>query len=56
MALTRIHKSEGVAKASNGPKQNYSKMNGKTPMPAGKPKGGKALAANPNLKGGSGSY
>jgi len=29
---------------------------GKTPAPAGKPKGGKALVANPNLKGGSGSY
>ena len=53
MALTLIHKSEGAPKGNNGPKQNYSKMHGTTPMPAGRPKGGKALAANPNLKGGS---
>lgn len=39
----------------NGP-INLTKSLGTTPAPAGKPKGGKALALNPNLKGGSGSY
>jgi len=55
MVMTPIH-NNGKPHASNGPKANYSMMHGKTPAPAGKPQGGKALAANPNLKGGSGSY
>jgi len=54
MALTPIH-NNGGPKGSNGV---YGKgiMHGMTPKPAGKPKGGKAIAANPNVKGGSGSY
>lgn len=39
----------------NGPIK-ITKSLGKTPAPAGKPKGGKALADNPNLKGGSGNW
>lgn len=53
MALTPIH-GNGKPKGSNGP---YGKPapKGVTPKPAGKPQGGKALSANSNLKGGSGS-
>lgn len=53
--MNLIHKKEGSPKGSNGPAPK-AKMCGMTPQPSGKPKGGKALAANKNLKGGSGSY
>ena len=51
MALTPIH-GNGKPKGSN-PKLAKPAPEGYTPKPAGKPQGGKSLAANPNLKGGS---
>ena len=46
----------GGGKAFGGqgnPPLPNAKPRGNTPSPAGKPTGGKALSANPNLKGGS---
>ncbi len=52
--MNKLHSNEGRSKGTkNAPR---GQVTGMTPKPAGKPKGGKALSQNPNLKGGSGSY